>query len=139
VSWKGPALTLSDCAGEDRSLEALVEGADALVAAIGAAWCGPCQKDAPVLEAFHQEHPGLAVVQVLVQDATGNPATHLACEEWAAAFGLSYPVLVDPLYLSEHLVGADGFPAHLVWRADGSQVYRQNGAFDGDAVLASLE
>jgi len=39
---------------------------------------------------------GVAVVQVLFQDAQGQPATTLFCETWVQTFDLTLPVFVDP-------------------------------------------
>lgn len=138
VTWAGPDLTLTDCAGTDTSLASLAVGTEGLVAAIGASWCEPCQADAPILEAFHVAHPSLGVVQILVQDVSGNPATHLACDQWVADFAISHPVLVDPAFTTADLVGGDGFPTHLVWAPNGEERYHQQGSFDADAVLAAL-
>lgn len=136
AEWQGPELSLQDCAGEARALESW-SGTRGLVVAIGASWCGPCQDDAPLLQAFAGANPDLGVVQVLVEDAAAAPATHLACDEWTEAFSLSYPVLIDPVFLTEALVRDSGFPVHVAFDPAGSEVYWEAGPFDGAAVLAA--
>ncbi len=136
-AWTGSDLSLQDCDATPRPLASLV-GPAGLVLAVGAAWCGPCQEDAPVMEAFRAEHPDIGVAQVLVEGSDAQPITRLECAEWAESFALGYPVLVDPLFLTEPLVGTDGFPVHVVFAPDGTEVLRAPGAFDGAAVLAAL-
>ncbi len=138
VVWSGPELALQDCEGAEHPFASLASERDALVLAIGAGWCGPCKEDAPVLETFQLDHPELRLASVLVEDDEASPATRGFCQEWTEDYQLSHLVLVDPAFLTEALVGADGFPAHVVLLPDGTQVYEQSGAFVGDEVLAAL-
>ncbi len=137
AEWAGPAVSLDDCEGEPQSFETLA-AARGLLVAIGAAWCGPCQDDAPNLESYSVANPDVGVVQVLVQDASGAPATHLACEEWTEAFSLTHPVLIDPVFVTDAIAGDQGFPVHVAYSAVGEQLYWQAGAFDEAAVTAAL-
>lgn len=137
VVWAGSEVVLRDCSGTQRSFAELT-GARGLLVAIGAGWCTPCQEDAPRLQAFSEAHADLAVVQVLVQGPDGAPATSADCAEWTASFGLTHPVLTDPVFATETLVGEDGFPMHLAYDAAGTLTYADAGAFDEAAVLAAL-
>ena len=136
-AWSGPELALQDCAGELRDLASL-RGPEGLVMAIGASWCGPCQDDAPAIEVFSRLYDTIGVVQVLVQDEDAHPATRLACEQWVDTFQLTHPVVVDPAFLTTDLAGDEGFPVHVAWLADGTQVFDVTGPFDADAVLGAL-
>lgn len=136
--WSGPDIALQDCEGSEHTFEALAAEREALVLAIGAGWCVPCQEDAPVLDAFQADHEELRVVSVLVEDRDADPATRRFCSEWTEDYRISHLVLVDPAFMTDTLVSTDGFPAHAVLLPDGAQVYSQSGAFVEDEVLAAL-
>lgn len=40
----------------------------------GATWCGPCQRQHPILEQFKKEHPEIKVVSVDIDEATNASA-----------------------------------------------------------------
>ncbi len=137
IVWTGPEVVLRDCTGTQRSFAELA-GRRGLLVAIGAGWCDPCQEDAPLLQAFSEAHADIGVVQVLVQGPGGAPATSADCSDWTESFGLTHPVLIDPVFVTEALVGQDGFPMHLAYDAAGTTTYADAGAFDSAAVLAAL-
>lgn len=137
VVWSGPEVVLRDCTGTQRSFAELT-GPRGLLVAIGAGWCDPCKEDAPLLQAFSEAHADITVVQVLVQGPGGAPATSADCSEWTGSFGLTHPVLIDPVFVTEPLVGQDGFPMHLAYDPAGTTTYTDAGAFDAAAVLAAL-
>ena len=138
MTWQGPKLSFQDCAAQSVSLADLAAGTDGLIVGIGAGWCEPCQEDAPLLEAFHTAHPELGLATILVEDADGAPVTRLFCEEWVEEFGLTYPVLVDPLVTTSEYIGDGGLPVHVAWAPDGTEVYRASGTFVAADVLAAL-
>ncbi|MGH9067998.1 MAG: TlpA family protein disulfide reductase [Acidimicrobiales bacterium] len=58
-----------------------------------ASWCGPCQKEAPQLDAFaaqHRSKGGAVLVGVVFDDQTGVAA------RWVTQHGGHYPVVADP-------------------------------------------
>lgn len=135
-AWRGSGLALQDCSGAERRLEEL-RARRGLVVAIGAEWCEPCREDAPLLQDFVDANPDIAMVQILVEDAAAQPITRLACERWTREFSLSYPVLVDPLFLTTDWV-ATGFPVHLALSVEGEERLRQDGPFDAQGVADAL-
>lgn len=137
IVWTGPEVVLRDCTGTQLSFAELT-GPRGLLVAIGAGWCDPCKEDAPLLQAFSEAHADIGVVQVLVQGPGGAPATSADCADWTEAFALTHPVLIDPVFVTEPLVGQDGFPMHLAYDAAGTTTYTDAGAFDAAAVLAAL-
>lgn len=130
-------MALDDCDGDPRSFEFLA-GEGGLLVAIGAAWCGPCQEDAPGLQAYSEARAGVGVVQVLVQDGAGAPATSLSCQEWTEAFSLTHPVLIDPVFVTEPIAGDQGFPVHVAYSATGEQLYWEAGPFDAEEADAAF-
>jgi thiol-disulfide isomerase/thioredoxin len=135
--WSGPELLFRTCEGENQSLKDLAQGHNTLLA-IGAAWCEPCQEDAPVIEDFAASWPAIVVAQVLVEDWDGDPATSLTCQDWVSSFEVSYLVLTDAAFETRPLIGDEGFPFHLAFLADGTQVLGESGFFDEVAVLEAL-
>ena len=112
-----PAVTLP-CfgGGPDVDLSTL-EGP--LVVNIWAGWCGPCRKEMPVLEEFHQQYGDqVAIIGVDYSDPQTGSAMELVQET-----GVTYPLLADP---QQDLLGSDPFPTMFTppmfafVRADGS-------------------
>ncbi|MDQ4055307.1 MAG: TlpA family protein disulfide reductase [Actinomycetota bacterium] len=112
-----PALTLP-CfgGGPDVDLSSL-EGP--LIVNIWAVSCGPCRKEMPVLEEFHQEYGDrIPIIGVDYGDPQVGAAMGLVQET-----GVTYPLLADP---QQELLGAEPFPTMMrlptlaFVRADGS-------------------
>jgi cytochrome c biogenesis protein CcmG/thiol:disulfide interchange protein DsbE len=56
-----------------------------------ASWCGPCQKETPLLARFYAQHHGrIQIIGVDSNDKTGNAV------KFVAKMGVRYPVGVDP-------------------------------------------
>lgn len=55
-----------------------------------ASWCPDCRAEAPVQQALHEQHPDLVVLLV---DSNEQDAV---VRDFAAEFGMTYPVLLDP-------------------------------------------
>jgi cytochrome c biogenesis protein CcmG/thiol:disulfide interchange protein DsbE len=82
-----------------------------------ASWCGPCRREAPLLERKWGEYEskGVRFVGVDVKDLE-DPAA-----EFASKFGLTYPLVRDPdLSLYKDLTTDDGLPQTFFIAPDGS-------------------
>ena len=67
-----------------------------------ASWCGPCRRELPVFQDFHERYPGVRVLGIDFQDRQPDAAAALVRETGAA-----YPMYVDPL---GDLSGREPFP-----------------------------
>ena len=102
---------------------------------VGAGWCQPCIEETRVLddEVFRPFCArGLRVVQVLFQDEESGPATKLFCRQWRETFGLSFPVLVDPLFVTESYFDAAQTPLNMLIDSEGTIRFRQTGTVPAD-------
>lgn len=95
-----------------------------------ASWCGPCEKEMPALEAFHQQYGDrVAVLGMDVNDVYPERALELADRT-----GATYPLLVDVggrVFEHEALTFvARGLPAFVYVDADGKVVGSSNGGVE---------
>jgi thiol-disulfide isomerase/thioredoxin len=99
-----PAVTLP-CFGGGPDVElSSLEGP--LVVSLWASWCGPCRKEMPALEAFHQQYGDqVAIIGINRQDPRSEEAMKLVQET-----GVTYPLLSDP---DDELLGAEPFPTMI--------------------------
>ncbi len=133
-------LALRDCDGQRMSLGQLMgsPGTRLLLLNISAGWCQTCIEETATLEeqvfgAYCQA--GLKVVQILFQDERSAPATGLFCRQWRDAFGLTFPVLIDPLFETSAFFSAPGSqtPVNILVDADtGEIVFREVGSAAAD-------
>lgn len=54
----------------------VLESETPVLVEFGATWCGPCQRQRPILDQFKQNHPDVKVVLVDVDDSTKTAATY---------------------------------------------------------------
>jgi cytochrome c biogenesis protein CcmG/thiol:disulfide interchange protein DsbE len=62
-----------------------------MVVNLWANWCRPCRREMPIYERFHRAHPGVGVLGVDWRDPNHDSAL-----QFAAATGVTYPLVVDP-------------------------------------------
>jgi len=138
-------FALSDCDGARHDTRAIVAGSKLTLVSVGAGWCQPCIEETKRLEAevFREScQQGLRVVQVLFEDEQAKPATALFCSRWRDRFGLTFPVLRDPLFETSRYFSnpATEAPLNLLVRPDGEIAARVTGYVEGElpALIESL-
>ncbi|RME53797.1 MAG: TlpA family protein disulfide reductase [Deltaproteobacteria bacterium] len=71
----------------------------AILLSVGTGWCIPCNEEAPELQALYQERgaEGFVILQGMFQDFQSRPADENFCDTWVEMYGLTFPVMPDPL------------------------------------------
>ncbi|RMD96878.1 MAG: TlpA family protein disulfide reductase [Deltaproteobacteria bacterium] len=71
----------------------------AILLSVGTGWCIPCNEEAPELQALYQERgdEGFVILQGMFQDFQSRPADENFCHTWVEMYGLTFPVMPDPL------------------------------------------
>ena len=99
-SFRLPALAQS---GQQVSLSSYA--GKPLIVNFFASWCGPCQKETPLLATFYRdEHGRVAMVGLDENDVMGNALS------FTRAKGVSYPVGFDPQLTAASAYGVGGLP-----------------------------
>ena len=103
---------------------------------VWATWCHPCREELPVLQRLHEEYAGrgLTVVGVSI-DAVGAGA---AIEDFAAEYGVTYPLWHDPDNRVSTTFQGIGVPLSVLVGADGMLRWRHLGPVrDNDPTLGA--
>ncbi len=88
-----------------------------------ASWCGPCQKETPLLARFYRaSHGKVAIVGIDVNDSTANAV------RFVRRAGVSYPVGADPQAATATTYGVVAIPQTFFLNADHHVVKRVFGA-----------
>jgi thiol-disulfide isomerase/thioredoxin len=103
-----------DCLG-DEAATAVGPGEKPLVVVLWASWCGPCQAEAPEVEAFFQAYGDQ--VDVLGVDTAD---TRDVGRSFAEEFGMTFPSVFDPDEAVRIGLGVPGLPGVAFVNPDGS-------------------
>jgi peroxiredoxin len=127
-------FTLERCDGTKLKFSTVLANSELVWFNVGAGWCQPCIEETPALEeSFAKEcGRGLRVVQVLFEDARADPATKLFCEQWQSEFDLTFPVLVDPLFITSEYFESVSTPLNMLIDSSGTIVFRETGTIPTD-------
>lgn len=108
-----PEFTLPDLAGGEVSLAAL--RGRPVVLDFWATWCAPCERQVPVLNAFHDKYGDRIPVLGIAVDVGGAETV----SPFVSQHGLRYRVLLGDTGLAQDYE-ALGFPTLFVIRPDGT-------------------
>lgn len=113
---------MHDCDGNLVRFGDILAARELVFLSVGAGWCQPCIDEAAKLElGFHRQYcdRGLGVVQILFQDDSGGPATKHFCKEWRESYGLTFPVPVDPLFVTGAFFDGSTAPLNVLVNKEG--------------------
>lgn len=139
-------IALEDCDGNTVELADVLASGELVLLNIGAGWCQPCIKETETLVAnVFEPHcgGGLRVVQMLFQNDGGAPSTKFFCRAWRDRYGLSFPVLNDPLFLSQtYFSGEDTLsatPINLLIDSAGVIRFKSTGEIAEEELIQRIE
>jgi cytochrome c biogenesis protein CcmG/thiol:disulfide interchange protein DsbE len=98
-----------------------------------AAWCEPCKRELPALQAAAAAHPGVAFVGVDHQDS------RLDAIELLDAHGITYPAAYDPRGDLAAKYAVRGLPATVFISTDGRIVGFHQGELSADELQEQLD
>lgn len=108
------------------------------VVSIAAGWCVPCQRESSQIQAqIIDRYRGMGVrfVQILVQNPDRTAITSSFCNTWATRYGITFPELMDPRFVTQPYVPMTAFPGNVIIDRQGRIRWREYGA---DMSLSSI-
>ncbi len=134
ASHSFPDIEITDCNGKRQTLDELRCSAKVTLVSIGAGWCQPCKDETPLLQELKNKMgpQGVEVVQIMFEDAQGNPATTLFCETWRDTYTLTLPLYVDPAANTLAYFNSVKAPLNLLLDRDGKVLWSEIGVIPKD-------
>lgn len=108
------------------------------VISIAAGWCVPCQRESSQIQAqIIDRYAGMGVrfVQILVQNADHTAITPSFCNTWVTRYGITFPELMDPRFVTQPYVPNTAFPGNIIIDRRGRIRWREYGS---DMSLTSI-
>jgi thiol-disulfide isomerase/thioredoxin len=128
TSYPAPELSLTDLQGQAVSL-ADTRGRVVLVNN-WATWCPPCKIEMPELQAYYQAHAADGFLVVAIE--SGEPAE--VVEDFVQAFGLTFPVWLDPHGAALEAFANFNLPSSYVVDREGNVRMFWTGAIDAQTL-----
>lgn len=125
-----PDLELPTLDGEQVRLSAL--RGKVVLLNFWATWCGPCRKEIPHLQRFHEKYPEDRFALIGVTDEKPEEVRQFLDER-----GITYPSLIDKSHEVFHLYGVTGIPMTVAIGPDGKIAAMQEG-WAGERALNKL-
>lgn len=131
------AFTAESYAGD--AVDTTAMQGELLVINVWYAACPPCRKEAPDLQAIHEDYSadGVAFLGVNVRDQAG-PA-----QSFEKTYGITYPSVPDPdaqvMYALRGQVAPNAVPSTLVLDREGRVAARISGAADPSVLRAMID
>ena len=136
-------FTLDRCDGSAYEFYGEAEGycdASFTVVSIAAGWCGPCIREAQVMEAQLTQayaDQNVRVVVAVIQDEDYAAPDAAFCQDWVDTYGLTNPVVMDPTQETGIYFPAGSLPAALIVDSEGTIRYREYGYTEALAGLTN--
>lgn len=110
---------------------------------VGAGWCGPCKDEAQNLlpGEYAKFHPqGMELLAIIAEgQVQGVPATFDDLHLWIQAFGVDYPVAIDPAGNAGTLFDASAFPGNLIIDTRDMSIIEVVSGIPGESFWSKLE
>jgi thiol-disulfide isomerase/thioredoxin len=124
VGGEGAMLTMSGLRGR------------AVLLDFWATWCGPCRAEAPIVDRVSRRWSDRGVTVVGVNTDTADQGDP---REFAAAHGLSYPIVRDLTGAASHAYAIESIPTLVVVSRSGKVVAVRTGITDDSEIEKLLE
>jgi thiol-disulfide isomerase/thioredoxin len=98
-----------------------------------AAYCAPCRRSLPQVQALHQRRPDLAMVGVSLDESPGQ------ARELVLRYGLTFPVVHDGAHLLAGRFRVAELPASFIVGRNGRVAWAGNGDQPQDALPRAAE
>jgi thiol-disulfide isomerase/thioredoxin len=109
VSFRAPVLTLRDLYGRQHSLQDYA--GQVVLVNLWATWCPPCAAEMPELQRYYDRYRDSQFTVIAIND--GESARDV--EQFAADYGLTFPIWLDPTYqATERAFKAGNLPTSYV-------------------------